>query len=210
MELVVLGDDERNQAMTSPRAHDLDEGVSGYFAIPEKSGTIDTDELNEMFEPTTTDDDAETGNFHLGSHHFSASGVKYFSSNCQACKDFVAAIHNGKNSEGSKFHSNTPLVRASSGNLSKAHSAIDVQCCSSATCEHCCAYCSGLGSANTCPIHPKAGSVAFIKTGSATFLCRDIGQKNNNDENVKDKRSSSIFRCFSSLSPKIFWSKSKQ
>ena len=100
MELVVLGDDERNQAMTSPRAHDLDEGVSGYFAIPEKSGTIDTDELNEMFEPTTTDDDADTGNFHLGSHHFSASGVKYFSSNCQACKDIVAAIHNGKNSEG--------------------------------------------------------------------------------------------------------------
>ena len=76
MELVVLGDDERNWAMTSPRAHDLDEDVSGYFAIPEKSGTIVADELNETSKLTTTDYDAEPGNFHLGSHHFSASGVK--------------------------------------------------------------------------------------------------------------------------------------
>ena len=213
MELVVLGDDERNRAMTSPRAHDLDEGISGYFAIPDKSGTIVADELNEMSEPTTTDYDAEPGNFHLGSHHFSASGVRYFSSNCQACKDFAAALHNGKNSEGRKFRSNTPLVKASSGNLSKAHSAIDVQCCSSATCEHCCVCCSGLGSAKTCPIHPKAGSVTFIKTSGATFLCQDIGRKDNNGENVEGERSSSLFRCFSSLSPQkkfTFWSKSKQ
>ena len=53
---------EHNRAMTSPRAHDLDEGISGYFAIPDKSGTIVADELNEMSEPTTTDYDAEPGN----------------------------------------------------------------------------------------------------------------------------------------------------
>mmetsp|Transcript_98 Transcript_98/g.274 ORF Transcript_98/g.274 Transcript_98/m.274 type:complete len:167 (+) Transcript_98:204-704(+) len=166
-----------------------------------------------MSERAAVDYDAEPGNFHLGSHHFSASGVKYFSSNCQACKDFVTAIHNGKISQGSKFRLNEPLVRASSGNLAQAHSAIDVQCCSSTTCEHCCTCRSGLGLAKTCPVHSKAGSVAFIKTGGASFVCQEIVHKDGNVvENEENDGSSSKWRRLSPRSSKkkrAFWSKSK-
>ena len=171
MELVVLGDEE----LMEKTPVQLDEGASGYggyFRFMKSKECMPADELNELSEREAIDHDAEPGSFHLGSHHFSATGVKYFSAKCQACKDFVTASHNRNISQGSKFRSNTPLIRASSGNLAQCHSAIDVQCCSSITCEHCCTCRSAVS---------KAGSVAFIKTGGATFLtCQAKNEENNN------------------------------
>ena len=219
MELVVLGDEELIQTRPAVEKHNddqLDEGVGGYFSVLNNKNDVPADELNEISEREAIDYDAEPGNFHLGSHHFSATGVKYFSTNCQACKDFVTAIHNGKISQGSKFRSNTPLIRASSGNLAQCHSAIDVQCCSSTTCEHCCTCRSGLGAgARTCPIHSKAGSVAFIKTGGATFLtCQEIVQQNSKAEDEENgNNSSKKWRRFSPRSGKRkrgFFSKSSK
>lgn len=200
MELVVFGDEELIEKAPAAEKHsddELDEGISGYFGFMKSKDDVPADELNEVSEREAIDYDTEPGNFHLGSHHFSASGVKYFSATCQACKDFVAATHNSKISQGSEFRSNTPLIRASSGNLAQAHSAIDVQCCSSTTCEYCCTCRSGLGAgARTCPIHSKAGSVAFIKTGGATFFtCHEIVQQNSKGKNGKNGNSSSKKWC---------------
>ena len=195
MELVVLGDEELIEKTPAAEKHNdvqLDEGATGYFSFTKSKEDMPTDELNAVSEREAIDYDTEPGNFHLGSHHFSATGVKYFSTNCQACKDFVTAIHNGKISQGSKYRSNKPLIRASSGNLAQCHSAIDVQCFSSTTCEHCCTCRSGQGAARTCPIHSKAGSVAFIKTGGATFFaCQEIVRQNSKAEN-KDSRHGSL------------------
>jgi len=74
--------------------------------------------------------DNDEGSFHLGSYHYSKNGDRYLSKNCSVCAAIIAQ-------QGGDLTVDSSFARADSKDLSKAHSAVDVHSCSSATCLHC-------------------------------------------------------------------------
>lgn len=184
IQLVVFPETREEEQKIDSEDRDLDDGVSSILGgSGKKGGNADTKGASKEL----VDYDAEPGNFHLGQYHFSQGGVRYLSTKCKQCQDYVAAVQHAKSKEGSKQRNKSRVsafVCADSKNLAEKHSTLDVQNCSSTTCTLCCS-CGTAGGRGRCRVHSKA-HVAFIKPGGATFLCMPVENDEGEGEGTKD------------------------